>query len=694
MRHKIIAVTLLAASLLTGTVSAQVAAPTLVVRASSIMAGNIGPVIELRINGATVGKVQVRAATPTNYKFDASRLVPGAAVDLVFANAGSVNGQARTLLVSYLQDSTRTVLPTTNGVTFDRGVGPAAFDGLYVIPGQGELVNNGALRLKWPRPTTSVPPSADQQAASRLLQQATFGPTTGEIAKVVRVGQSAWLEQQLAMPWSARYVPAVQQRFDYGDAYRPGGFMYQSDWVGNAFWTAAATAPDQLRGRMAFALGQILTISFVESRLWAQSRGVAHFVDNLHKHAFGNYRNLLEEVALSPMMGIYLSHLRNRMEDPTTGRLPDENFAREIMQLFSIGLHELNPDGSTKVDANNRPIETYSTADVMAMAKVFTGWGWGFPDDQLTEKNLRWAWPSYSMAEDAKVDLQRMKAYPGQHSQAEKQLFAGKPWAVTIPAGTSASDSLRMALDALYKHPNVGPFIGRQLIQRLVTANPSRGYVARVTAAFNNNGKGVRGDLSAVLRAILLDPEARGQPTSGFGKLREPILRVSHWMRSFGATSATGLFTMADEGVEVSQQALYAPNVFGFFRPGYVPPNTRMSQSGATSPEFQIVNESTAAAWVNLVEEMVGIGLGATSNPRDVRSNYPVQTAMLALGKVDDFIQNLNLLLFAGNMSAGLQSGILEAIAGVTGNDAAANLNRVRVAVFIAMSSPEYLVQR
>ncbi len=246
----------------------------------------------------------------------------------------------------------------------------------------------------------------------------------------------------------------------------------------------------------------------------------------------------------------------------------------------------------------------------MAMAKVFTGWSWAFPDAQLTENNFRWGSPDYTAAGDTRIDLQRMKAYPGQHSTAEKRLFAGKANAVTIPAGTGAQDSLRIALDALFKHPNVGPFIGRQLIQRLVTSNPSPAYVARVAAVFNNNGQGVRGDLGAVVRAILLDAEARQTPAADFGKLREPVLRVTHWMRAFGATSATGEFMMAYELDSQSQRALHAPSVFGYFRPGYVPPNSALSATGATAPELQIVNESSTADWVNLAENMAGSGHG------------------------------------------------------------------------------------
>ena len=482
--------------------------------------------------------------------------------------------------------------------------------------------------------------------------------------------------------------------FDLGNDYRPGGAKYTPGWVAQQFWKNAATSPDQLRKRVAFALHQVFMASQADSNLWHHARAYAQYQDTLNQQAFGNYRNLLEDMALSPVMGIYLSHLRNRKENPATGLLPDENFAREVMQLFSIGLNELNADGSLKLDAAGKPIETYSNSDVMAMARVFTGWSWGFPDAQLTDAYFRWGSPGFTLATDQKIDLQRMKPYPGQHSTAEKKLFAGKPWALTIPANTAAPESVRLALSALFNHPNVGPFIGRQLIQRLVTSNPSPAYVGRVTAAFNNNGKGVRGDLGAVVRAVLVDSEARGTPSPGFGKVREPVLRVSHWMRAFDARSATGDYMMTWELDSMSQRALFAPSVFGWFRPGYVPPNTRLADTGATAPEFQIVDESTTAAWVNTAEIMTADGLGWTGSARDVSSSFAPQVALATAGKVDALIQNLNGLLFAGRMSRTLQLDILDAVAGVGGSDAKSQLYRARVAAFIAMTSPEYLVQR
>jgi uncharacterized protein (DUF1800 family) len=550
------------------------------------------------------------------------------------------------------------------------------------------------LRFTWPASTTPANQAA-QFAASRFLQQASFGATPASIDRVLAIGAPAWVNEQIALPYAADYVPHVQKKFDLGADYRPNGSKYTAFWVSERFWAKAATGSDQLRQRVVFALHQMLMVSFTDSNQWFQSRAYASYLDTLNRQAFGNYRALLEEISLSPSMGIYLSHLRNKKEDPTTGRLPDENFAREVMQLFTIGLHELNLDGSPKLDAAGKPIETYGNDDVMALAKVFTGYSWGFPDNQLTQDFFLWGNPDYSVGNGQGVDVQRMKSYPGQGSSAEKRLFAGKPHAVTIAAGASAAENLRIALDALFKHPNVGPFVGRQLIQRLVTSEPSPAYVARVAAAFNNNGSNVRGDMAAVVRAVLLDSEARSAtPPANFGKLREPVLRITQWMRGFGATSVTGAYMMAGELDTLSQRALYAPSVFGHYRPGYVPPNTGFSARGATSPEFQIVNESTTANWVNKAEALSGNGLGWTGTANDVSSNYSTLAGLSATGNLAGMLDHLNLLMFAGRMSPTLRQAILDAIGGVGGSDSASHLYRARVAVFIALASPEFITQR
>lgn len=654
--------------------------------------------MEVRLNGQLLGSVEVTAIVPTDYRFtpDAA-LAAGARIDVTFTNDAIVAGQDRNLHVLYVSDGQRYLLPSTPGTTIDRGAGARAFDGQDILAGQSSIYSAGSLRLAWP----AAPATADRSAklaASRFLQQASFGPTVAEIDRVAQIGAPAWITEQLARPHQAVFVPDIQRYYARGDAWRPDGEHFTNRWPQQRFWANVATAPDQLRRRTAFALHHVLMVSLADENMYRNVRPYAQYLDTLNQHAFGNYRQLLEAVARSPAMGLYLSHLRNRPEDPASGRLPDENFARELMQLFSIGLVELNPDGSVQRNAQGRPIETYNNNDVMAMARVFTGWSWAYPDNELTDANFRWKNPGYSVATDTGVDLLPMKAYPGQHSTGAKTLFAGKPWAVTVPAGSTGPQSLQIALDALFNHPNVGPFLGRQLIQRLVTGDPSPAYVARVAAVFANNGRGVRGDLAAVVRAILLDPEARNAPADDIGKLREPVLRLAHWMRAFGATSGTGEFEMAYEGGSLQQQALKAPSVFGYFRPGYVPPNTAMAateqRAGRTAPEFQIVNETTVTQWMNLAQQIATNGLGWVNGVVDVSSRYPELTALAAAGDTEGLLQHLDLMLYAGRMPADARADVVEAIASINGTDAASHLNRARVAVLTALTHPDYLVQR
>ena len=666
----------------------------LTVRAYGSVAGGVWPEMEVRLNGVSLGKTTVGSAAPTDYVFSASGLAAGAKVDVVFSNDAAVGGQDRNLYVMTIGDGITTVLPTLPGAVIDRGAGAKAFDGLDVVAGQSGIYWSGALRLTWPAATTDRVSLVARSAAARFLLQASFGPTPAAIDQLALSTPAQWIASQMAIAYKSDFVSHVQAQWNQGADYRPGGSNYTDRWVGERFWATAATAPDQLRKRMAFALHHILMASQNDSNLYNHSRAFARYLDILNQHAFGNYRALLEEIALSPAMGIYLSHLRNRKEDPASGRVPDENFARELMQLFTIGLAELNADGTPKTDAAGKAIETYGNADVMALAKVFTGWSWAFPDNQLTENRFRWGSPDYKLGSDTQIDLQRMKFYPGQGSTSEVKLFAGKPWAVTIPAGTEANAKLKIALDTLFNHPNVGPFVGRQLIQQFVTSAPSAAYVARVAAAFNNNGQGVRGDLAAVLRAVLLDAEARNNPAATTGKLREPVLRVTQWLRAFNATSASGQYMLAWELDAQGQRIWRAPSVFGWFRPGYVPPGTAFAARQATAPEFQLANESSSAAWVNQAEAMVGWGMGWNGSGADAVASYAAQQALAAAGNVGALLDNLNVLLLAGRLSGELRRDVLDAIGSVGGNDAASHLNRARLAVYLLMSSPEFLVQR
>src|SRR5882762_8640695 len=434
---------------------------------------------------------------------------------------------------------------------------------------------------------SSVPPSEyplpTATDAARFLNQASFGATEAEVNKLRTYGYSAWLEDQFFMPGRSHeaYINAVS-------ASLPAGQSLNDSHVMNTFWREAATGQDQLRRRVAFALSQIFVVSLQDSTVSEFKRGVASYLDMLGRNAFGNYRPLLNEVTLHPMMGLYLSHLRNRKEDPARNRVPDQNYAREVMQLFSIGLYELNPDGTPKL-VNGQPVETYDSNDIVGLSRVFTGFSWGGPDKSDTRFNG-------GGTQDPDREVLFMQSYPRFHSISEKRFLTA-----VIPASTNADPDgdLRIALDTIASHPNVGPFISRQLIQRLVTSNPTPAYVARVAQAFDagrftsglwSAGTGQRGDLRATVAAILLDPEARTAARladPGFGKVREPILRVAQWMRAFNARSASGNFLLGvtdDATASLGQSAMRSPTVFNFYRPGYVPPNTSIATAWPVAP--------------------------------------------------------------------------------------------------------------
>ncbi len=480
-----------------------------------------------------------------------------------------------------------------------------------------------------------------------------------------------------------------------------------SGQVYESFWQQAVSGPDALRQRMAYALSQIFVVSMTDTTVAQYPRGVASWLDLLGTHAFGTYRELLEAVTLHPMMGLYLSHLRNQKEDAASGRVPDENYAREVLQLFSIGLYQLEPDGRVRTGADGQPLEAYTDADIRGLARVFTGFSWYAGPNPGDRTRSRF----FGGNANADRDWQPMQAYPEFHSTSEKR-FLG---AVVAAQGTADPQaSLKVALDTIAAHPNVGPFIGRQLIQRLVKSNPSPAYVGRVAAAFADNGSGVRGDLKAVIRAVLLDPEARavtaGDATEG--KLREPVLRLAHFLRAFDATSRSGRFSGIDNtddpASRLGQTPLRSPSVFNFYRPGYVPPNTALAAQGLVAPEMQIAHEVSAAGYLNYLQGWVRLDPNST---RDVRQNYTREMALAdqpSATNPADLVERMNLLLMSGRMPERLRTALLAGVAGrampVPTRDAAGNVtnqaaidtarrDRVAIAVMLTMASPEYLGQ-
>lgn len=529
---------------------------------------------------------------------------------------------------------------------------------------------------------------ATEAEAARFLIQATYGPTDAEIGAVRSAGYSQWIDQQMVTPAPRSHQADLEARLAELRAANPAARLSANDFYWS-YWAQAATGPDQLRQRMKLALSEIFVISLLDNNV--DVRGAASYYDMLGANAFGNFSTLLEQVSLHPMMGVYLTWLGNQKEDPATGRNPDENYAREVMQLMTIGLYQLNPDGTVKTDASGRPLPTYTADDISGLAKVFTGYSYYHP----TPTNQTFA----GRGRHADAAVRAMIPYPAFHSTSAKS-FLG----TNIPASASPDPAgdLRIALDTLFNHPNVGPFIGKQLIQRLVTSNPSPAYVARVAAVFNNNGAGVRGDMAAVVRAILLDEEARSATVAdgaNYGKVREPVVRLANWARAFEATSQSGAWRIGSTSGNTSlgQSALTSPSVFNFFRPGYVPPNTRVGAAGLVAPEFQIVDEVTVAGYLNTMQTTVGSGIGAaTGGVRDVQSSYAKETALAA--DPNALVDRVNLLLMAGRMSPALRTRIVEAVGGVplpaSGSQATALSNRAKLAVFMTMASPEYLVQR
>ena len=522
------------------------------------------------------------------------------------------------------------------------------------------------------------------QEASRFLAQATFGPKMAEIDALTTTGYDAWINTQFSKPQTLHLTPVTAFLNTLTPDAQRGQTAFQ--W---SLWKNFSSGDDALRQRVAFALSEIFVVSMVSNIAFNYPRGPAQYLDTLGVNAFGNYRNLLEAVTYSPMMGLYLTHLRNQKENVTTGTVPDENYAREVMQLMSIGLYQLNLDGTQKLDPVGKPIETYSNADVSGLAKVMTGLSWAGPDTSTNRFN------GSNNGADPDREIKPMQAYDQFHSVSQKQ-FLG----VTIGAqGIGATNNdVRIALDTLFNHPNVGPFIGKQLIQRLVSSNPSPGYVTRVATAFNNNGSGVRGDMKAVIRAVLLDQEARAPAAGSNGKLREPAVRFVQWMRSFNATSRDGRFllgTTTDPATQLAQMPMYSPSVFNFFRPGYIPPNSRVGTAGLVAPEAQIINETSLAGYLNYMRGVITSGIGNTTNGvRDIQADYGAELALAT--NPDSLIDRVALLLTGGSLSASARATIRAAVASVnigTATAATDQRNRVNLAIYLVMASPEYIFQ-
>ncbi|MEM6893789.1 MAG: DUF1800 family protein [Bacteroidota bacterium] len=504
--------------------------------------------------------------------------------------------------------------------------------------------------------------------ASRFLAQATMGYDYETIQMAAAMGFEAWIDEQFSLP--------RQSYEDLGEIIAEAGEEGQG-WSNyrSAWWNYVLSSPDQLRQRMNYNLSELLVVSGFGNDFFEDVGNLSNvYYDILGDHAFDNYRTLLRDISLNPSMGIYLSHFNNPRSDPANNIHPDENYAREVMQLFSIGLYELNNDGSQKLDGNGNFIPTYDNDDIREFAKIFTGFGDGRPEGQ-------WGIDIGELDLDS-FSTYPMKMYEQWHEPGEKRLLNAQ----VVPAGQTGLQDLESAIDNLYNHPNVGPFIGNALIQFLVTSNPSPQYINSVANAYNDNGNGVRGDMQAVIKAILLDNEARScnplsNPTAG--KMREPLLRFTNYLRAFNAQNQTFLVDNMLDWIQATGQApVYSPSVFNFFLPAYQPQGD-IARANLVAPVFQIHNSSTSIGYVNKVDEWV-------FEESFIEMTNPTTDLTDEMDLIDDptaLVARLDILLACGQLSNTTKTIIVNALEQLDAND-----DRLALAMYLTMIAPDYAI--
>lgn len=525
----------------------------------------------------------------------------------------------------------------------------------------------------------------NDQLATRFLAQATFGPSPDSLAELrsLNYNYATWIDREAAKPASSA-VTLLQNALN-------AGTITTADTGNNrrARNEVMLMGQDQLRQRVAYALSQIMVISDVDSNISNGREGSSSYYDMLARNALGNFRTLLMDVTRHPMMGRYLSHYKNRKENTANGTRPDENYAREVMQLFSIGLYALQPNGNYIFDGNGRQVESYTNDDITEFARAFTG----FTDDG----------PGMTGSGTGQADFPRdpvnytspMRMWEQQHDTGSKRLLS-YPGArkTNLPAGQSGLQDVQDAIDNLVEHPNTAPFISRQLIQRLVTSNPSSDYVGRVASVFVNNGSGVRGDLLAVVKAILLDSEARSTAfitDREHGKLREPFLRITHLLRAFRFTVVAGTLpynfgNVVTQGT-IGHYPMSSPSVFNFYAPDYEPPGP-ISDAALVGPEFQILNSVFAITLPNAIYTLIQTGAGS------FRLNLTEQEQLAATPAA--LIDNVDLLLTHGTMSVETRAAIQRALDGVTTaivpSGSTVNQTRAFLAIYLTAVSPDFAI--
>jgi uncharacterized protein (DUF1800 family) len=626
-----------------------------------------------------------------------STLVPSGGNITLTGTATATAAGATIAMVSFYMNGAKLADDTTTPYTFTVAV-PAGTNSIYATATDSLGNTNATLtQIVTGRNATTV--ATTDPDVWRLLNQATFGASQAEAARVASLGGiTAWVNDQLTKPMSG-YPDAKYNRIQLNTSadcttQMPGGGNYPGDspqarcardhltlaMVQRDFWMNAVYGADQLRQRMAWALSQINVISGADSNL-TYAHIMSRYQNIMFEEAFGNYRTLLEKVTYSPAMGDYLDAVNN--DRPAGTRVPNENYAREIMQLFSIGLVELNQDGTPILDAQGNPIQTYGQAEIAEFARVFTGMTYANPLNPTlpaTAKN-----PRYYGAEMVPFPT---TATTG-HDTLAKTLLNG----TVLPAGQTAMQDMDAAVLNVFMHPNTPPFISKQLIQRLVTGDPSPAYVGRVAAVFANNGAGVRGDLGAVAKAILLDPEARGgvKTASNFGTLREPVLVVTSLLRALaGVTDGAQLSTQTSA---LGQNPYFPPTVFNYF-----PPDATLPGSTVLAPEFAIHTTTSAVGRANLVYRMVyqPFAVDATIVDSSGTRLFLDQFESLATTPAA-MVTEINRILAGGQFPAALEPTIVTAVNAVTLSTTptqAERANRVRMAVYLMASSYDYQVQR
>ncbi|ESP93439.1 DUF1800 domain-containing protein [Pseudoalteromonas luteoviolacea] len=538
---------------------------------------------------------------------------------------------------------------------------------------------------------------------SRFIQQATFGVQPSQLNELENTSASEWFVNQLDLPASL-ILPGVEAAApaDPEDEFS----LFYIEQTSFSFWRNAIAGEDQLRQRIAFALSEILVVSNGGGEVLTDvPEAVAFYQDILITNAFGNYRTILEQVTYSPAMGHYLTYMGSEKGDAKTGRMPDENYARELLQLFTLGVVALNNDGTEKLNESGEKVELYNNTDITGLARVFTGLNLD-EEDPEAPLGKRFSMP--------------MAVFSESHSEKEKSFLE-----LTIPEGTDAKTSITQALDHIFAHPNLAPFVTKQLIQRLVTSNPSSDYVGRVVTAFESGlftlpdgqqvGAQQRGDLTATVAAILFDQEARTLSTQTGGKIREPILRFTQWARAFDAKNVNPQFVsiLWETGASsaLGQHPYRAPSVFNYFRPGYKSPGSVSAAQGLVAPELQITNASSIPGYVNfmtffitgqqqdadleeLKNELEELGIEADI-AQALESFEPDYAPLLAIAdEPSTLVDYLDLILSAQQLSEQSRKNISDVLATVEADEDDGLLPRVQLGILMVMSSPDYLVQK